>query len=65
MGGGGCKTSFASAAVPELDATLVEGALTDVMSWMELRRLSFLLSELSRMKYFCACAKQPAWASPR
>ena len=55
MGGGGCKTSFASAAVPELDATLVEGALTDVMSWMELRRLSFLLSELSRMKYFCAC----------
>lgn len=28
---------------------------TDVMSWMLERRLSFLLSELRRMKYFCAC----------
>ena len=28
--------------------------LTDVMSWMELRLLSFLFKELSLMKYFCA-----------
>ena len=29
-------------------------ALTDVMSWIEERRLSFLLMLFSRMKYFCA-----------
>ena len=28
--------------------------LTEVMSWMELRLLSFLFRELSLMKYFCA-----------